>query len=88
VLARFGWEMRPDLHDAGMTKHDAERARSGLVSSSMSEHFTVFTHEKHPGYIEVAGHNQFWWIEALAESDEPEHYGESPEELEAFLASL
>ena len=83
ALSRFGWELRPDLHDAGMTKHDEAHAGGDLVSSTLSEHVAVFTHSSHPGYIEVAGDNQFWWISTLAAT--PQDDGPYGEPLEGYV---
>jgi hypothetical protein len=41
TLSRFGWDMRPDLHDAGMTMFDEAREAGELISSTMSDDFTV-----------------------------------------------
>jgi hypothetical protein len=87
TLSRFGWELRPDLHDAGMTKHEAARTRGDLISRSMSEHFAVFAHPNLSGYIEVAGDNQFWWVPTLT-SGESGPYGEMVGELEALLEQM
>jgi hypothetical protein len=47
-----------------------------------------FSHPRVPGYFEVAGDNQYWWVPVLDHvlpDEDVDPYGETAEELRASL---